>query len=165
MRAAALTVIISTLFSGCVPKSNLHRYSQAQLSALTMREVDAGLDATYRAAVEAVFDLGFTVSSSDSGGGVLTASRKIDRTTERIWIYPYINDTEYAVSILLREVDSTRTSVRVSLSINGEAQVDEKWVGEFWRLMKRQVLMKEPGAVLEGQPRPDSAATAERPGA
>ena len=104
------------------------------------------MDATYRAAIDAIFDLGFTVSNSDRIGGIVTAVRKVDRTEERIWLYPYINDTEYSVSVLFREVDAARTTVRVSLSVNGEAQVDEKWVGEFWRLMKRQVLMKEPVA-------------------
>ena len=132
--------------ASCTTPSNLHRYSQAQLSAITTREVDAGMDATYRAAIDAIFDLGFTVSNSDRVGGIVTAVRKVDRTEERIWLYPYINDTEYSVSVLFREVDAARTTVRVSLSVNGEAQVDEKWVGEFWRLMKRQVLMKEPVA-------------------
>lgn len=164
MRLAFVVLAVCLVLAACAPKSNLHRFSQAQLSALTMREVDADLDATYRAAVEAVFDLGFTVASSDSAGGVLTATRKIDRTNERIWIYPYINDTEYAVSILFRTIDPTRTSIRVSLSINGEAQVDEKWVGEFWRLMKRQVLMKEPDAILGTQPTADSEAAATTPG-
>lgn len=148
-----LFLVLASLLTlpACAPKSNLHRFSQAQLSAITMREVDADLTAAYRAAVDAVFDLGFTISSSDSEGGVLTASRKIDRTTERIWVYPYINDTEYAVSILFREVDPRRTSIRVSLSINGEAQVDQEWIGEFWRLMRRQVLMKEPESVIESE--------------
>lgn len=145
------------MFASCATPSNLHRYSQAQLSAITTREVDAGMDATYRAAIDAIFDLGFTVSNSDRIGGIVTAVRKVDRTEERIWLYPYINDTEYSVSVLFREVDPARTTVRVSLSVNGEAQVDEKWVGEFWRLMKRQVLMKEP--VAEGvQPASSSGA-------
>ena len=149
MRFSFLVLASLLALPACAPKSNLHRFSQAQLSAITMREVDAELTAAYRAAVDAVFDLGFTISSSDSEGGVLTASRKIDRTAERIWVYPYINDTEYAVSVLFREIDGSRTSIRVSLSINGEAQVDEKWISEFWRLMRRQVLMNEPDAALD----------------
>jgi hypothetical protein len=157
----SLLLIPAVLFGmacvSCAPTRNISQYSQAQLSAITTREVDADMNATYRAAIDAVFDSGFTVSHSDREGGVVTATRKIDRTQERIWVYPYINDTEYSVSLLLREIDPARTSVRLSFSINGEAQIDEQWIGEFWRLMKRQVLMKEPVAASESSAPVESA--------
>jgi hypothetical protein len=93
----SLLLIPAMLFGmacvSCAPTRNISQYSQAQLSAITTREVDADMNATYRAAIDAVFDSGFTVSHSDREGGVVTATRKIDRTQERIWVYPYINDS------------------------------------------------------------------------
>ena len=63
-------------------------YTQAQLNAFETREVGADLDETFRAASNALFDAGYTISMSDREGGVLTGTRAIDRSKARFWRLP-----------------------------------------------------------------------------
>ena len=73
-------VVLLLLLSGCGGGSNIHRYSQAQLTALTTREVEANFNETYRAATEALFDSGYTIDESDHEGGIITGIKGKDQT-------------------------------------------------------------------------------------
>ncbi len=144
---AVLTCValsIALLLSGCGTSSNLAKYSQAQLTAITTREVDAGYDATFKAALDALFDSGYTITTSDKSGGIITGAKGIDQSSARFWVSPSIQDTRLRLSVLLQSMEATRTSVRVSMSKNDVPYVDEKAVDGFWKLMQRQVMMKQP---------------------
>ena len=134
--------LISFCFMSCAT-SNLSRYTQSQISAMTMRNVDASQSEAFMAATDAMFDVGFTIEESDREGGILTGSRAKDQTMARIWVSAYVRDTQYKMTVLIRELKPGECSIRLSMSKNGEAFVDEKIIDEFWRLMKRQVLLKE----------------------
>ncbi|MCH7547768.1 MAG: hypothetical protein IID30_15325, partial [Planctomycetes bacterium] len=132
---------------GCGGSSNIHRNSQAQLTALTTREVEATFNETYRAATEALFDSGYTIDESDREGSIITGIKGKDQTAARFWISTMIRDTQYRISVLLREITANRTSVRLSCSRNAEPYIVEKDIDQFWKLMQRQVIMKAPPPV------------------
>jgi hypothetical protein len=122
--------------------------TQAQMNALETREVDAGFNETFNAASNALFDAGYTISMSDREGGLLTGTKADNKRAERAWFNnPGIEDDQYTVSIQLRETGPQRCSVRVKTSTNGEPVVNRKAIDQFWVLMQRQVLMKEPTTV------------------
>ncbi len=135
---------------GCVTTSNLHRYSQAQLNAIESRIVDAELEETYQAATNALFDAGYTIQMSDRVGGIVTGYRGKDNSAARFWVSPLIRDTQYLISIQMRKISARQTNTRVKTSTNGEPYVNEDAINEIWKLMQRQVLMKAPMVIEEG---------------
>jgi hypothetical protein len=143
---SAAVVVVSAL-GGCGTSSNLSRYSQAQLNAIETRTVEASLAETFQAASNALFDAGYTIAMSDREGGLITGQRGDDKTAERFWISPYIQDTRFIISIQVREQSSSQTDARIKTSKNGEPYVDEEAIDQIWTLMQRQVLMKAPLAV------------------
>ena len=126
------------------------KYSQAQLNAIETRDVDADLDETFKAASNALFDAGYTISMSDRQGGLLTGIRTDDKSKARFWWSESIEDVEFTISVMMREYDSTRCAVRIKTSVNGTQKLDENAIDVFWRLMQRQVLMHEPLANVSG---------------
>lgn len=119
--------------------------TQAQLNAIETRDVDAGFDETFNAASGALFDAGYIISMSDRQGGLITGTKSTDRSRQRRWLADQtIEDTDYAVSILVREDTGDRCSVRVKTSVNGQPRVDKRAIDQIWVLMQRQVLMTAP---------------------
>ena len=132
------------LLSGCGMFEGPRVYSQAELTALTTRTVDADFDETYHAALDALFDEGYTIEESDKAGGVITGLLRDDRSYERVWINPDLEDIEFRLSILIRARGENRTTVRLNSSVNGERRIDERAIDAFWNLMRRQVLLQAP---------------------
>ena len=132
------------LLSGCGMFEGPRVYSQAELTALTTRTVVANFDDTYHAALDALFDEGYTIEESDKAGGVITGLLRDDRSYERAWINPDLEDIEFRLSILIRARSEHRTTVRLNSSVNGERKIDERAIDAFWNLMRRQVLLQAP---------------------
>ena len=148
LQAAILIVLGICVAFGCgSAASNLRKYSQAQLTALTTRTVNASYDDTFAAAVDAFFDDGYTIAESDKAGGIVTGYLNDDRSVERAWVSRHIADKTFRMSVLLRSRGPQETSVRLSTSVNGEPYVDEDAINEFWTQMKRQVMIQEPAPV------------------
>jgi hypothetical protein len=139
--------LLSSQFAACGTSSNMSKYTQAQITALTTRTVDASYDDTFRAATDALFDGGYTVSQSDHAGGTVSGYKRDDKSAERFWINPYIQDTDFRMSVLVRDRSPVETSVRISMAVNGEPYINEEAVDNFWQLMRRQVLIQAPPPV------------------
>ncbi len=146
-----LCCVIVMGLTGCLWSRGPH-LSQAQLNALETREVDADFVATFNAASGAMFDAGYIVTMSDRQAGLLTGTKSIDRSRQRRWGNPQAEDTDFAISIMIRETSPRRSSVRVKTSINGQSRVNKKAIDQVWVLMQRQVLMTAPLAAQTGQP-------------
>ena len=144
-------LIAVALLAGCNTGSNMNQYTQAQLNALTTRTVEADLDETFKAASNALFDAGYTIAMSDRQGGLLTGEKAKDQSAKRFWVDPNARDTQFVMSIQMREQSSVQTDIRVQTSRNGTPYVDDVAIRHLWVLMQRQVLMKEPLAVPEGE--------------
>jgi hypothetical protein len=142
-------VLLGFIFSitGCTSTVSPKRFTQAQLTAIETRIVDASMDDTYSAASSALFDAGYTISMSDRAGGLLTGAQGKDNTAARIWISPYIRDTSFVISIQVKSSGSRTSDVRIKTSINGQPTVDKKAIDQIWILMQRQVLMRLPPPV------------------
>ncbi len=126
------------------------RLTQAQLTAIETREVDASLDETFSAAASALFDAGYTIAMSDRQGGLLTGTRAVDQSAARFWISSQIQDVKLAISIHIQELGPSRCSARIKTSVNGVPKVDKRAIDQIWTLMQRQVLMKAPLPVEVG---------------
>jgi hypothetical protein len=133
---------------GCTQPS----YTQAQLTAIETREVEADFRRSYDAASAALFDSGYMLVMSDFAGGLLTGEKQTDRTAARIWLNSAAKNTIYITSVHVRQVSAGRCAVRIKMSINGVSQVDKEEVDRLWVLMQRQVLMKSPAAPGTGEP-------------
>ncbi len=151
MRKVLIWAIIShaVVMAGCVLFSP--PLGQAQLNAIETREVDAGFDETFVAASGALFDAGYIIAMSDREGGLLTGTRSIDRSFQRRMMDSKIEDTHFAVSVMIRETGSDRCSVRIKTSVNGMQKVNKRVIDQIWVLMHRQVLMKAPLALESSQ--------------
>src|SRR5688572_26690245 len=147
MRTLSLTLLgVLLAMTGC---SFGTKMTQAQMNALETREVDANFGATFNAASNALFDAGYTISMSDREGGLLSGTKADNKRAERFWLNNQsIEDDHFAVSVQIREAGENRCSVRVKTSVNGEPVVNKQAIDQLWVLMQRQVLMKEPSAVV-----------------
>ena len=151
MRKVLIWAILShvVVMAGCV--LFLPPMGQAQLNAIETREVDAGFDETFVAASGALFDAGYIIAMSDREGGLLTGTRSIDRSRQRRLLDPKIEDTHFAVSVMIREAGYDRCSVRIKTSVNGAQKGNKRAIDQIWVLMQRQVLMKAPLAMESRQ--------------
>ena len=141
-------VLLLPLVAGCfAPGKTPQRFTQAQLNAIETREVEAGLDRTFDAAVSALLDAGYTIVHSDKHAGILTGARMIDRTAQRVFISSSIRDAQYTLTLLIKGLGPKRSSARIKLAYNGEARVDKETIDRVWVLMQRQVLMNDPPAI------------------
>jgi len=144
LTSLGLSVVVLVSLSGC---NSQPKYYQAQLNSIETREVDAKLDQAFSAASSALFDAGYTIAMSDRNAGLISGRRGKDNTAARMWVSSFIRDTDFVISIQVREDGPNRSIVRVKTSVNGEAVVDKKSIDAIWVLMQRQVLMKEPSAL------------------
>lgn len=107
------------LFTGCavdVP------YSQTALNALQTREFDYAFDPTFDATVGALFDLGYTIRTSDKRGGFLSAVSQ-----------------NGMVQIKLDQAGPKRTSVRVSTGFSGQTRVNIERIDEILNTIDRRL--------------------------
>lgn len=115
--AAALT--FGFIAPGCAVDE---QYSQTALNALQTREFDYAFDPTFDAAVGALFDLGYTIRSSDKRGGFLSAVSQ-----------------NGLVQIKVDQAGPKRTSVRVSTGAQGQTRVNKALIDEILNTIDRRL--------------------------
>jgi hypothetical protein len=99
------------------------KYSQTELNALQTREYEYSFDATFDATIAALFDLGYTVHTSDKRAGLLGA----------------FNPHQGGVQVKLDQAGPRRTSVRVSTISGGQARVDKTRIDELQDAIDRRL--------------------------
>lgn len=108
------------------------QYTQTELSTLQSREFDASYEATYNAAVNALFDAGYVIRSSDKDAGFVAASRMGGSAWSG---YHY-----YGVQVKI-DAAGRRTSVRISTTDGGGQQkVDKEPIDELLNLIERRLV-------------------------
>jgi hypothetical protein len=98
------------------------KYSQTELNALQTREFNYNFDQTFDAAVGALFDLGYTVYTSDKRAGLLGARAG-----------------SHSVQLKVDPAGEGRTSVRVSTSSGGQAHVDKGRIDDVLNTIDRRL--------------------------
>jgi hypothetical protein len=107
----------------CLPACAVdHQYSQTELNALQTREFEYPFDATFDATVGALFDLNYTIHTSDKRAGLLGASNGV-----------------WGAQIKLDQAGPKRTSVRVSTIWSGQARVDKARTEEVLNMIDRRL--------------------------
>jgi hypothetical protein len=98
------------------------KYSQTELNALQTREYDYSFDQTFDATVGALFDLGYTVHTSDKRAGLLGAFGQ-----------------QGGIQVKIDQAGSRRTSVRVSTISHGQTRVDKARIDELQTAIDRRL--------------------------
>jgi hypothetical protein len=124
--AMALALLATLVCGGCQADQ---KYSQTELNALQTREFDAPFDRAFDGAVGALFDLGYTIFTSDKRGGLLSAS-----------------GGRGSVQVKLDQLGPSKTSVRVSTLQGGQARVDKERIDELLNTIDRRLLAHAGGA-------------------
>ena len=127
--------LVGAPLGGC---STDKSYSATELQALQTREFDAGMDATFDAAVGTCFDLGFNIDHSDKRAGFLSASQYHGPGA---WSGPTVE----RIQAKLDSAAPNRTSVRLNTISNGQTRVNEKLISEFFAQMESHHLSMRPG--------------------
>lgn len=143
--AHALLIVLALGPQGCASDK---AYSQTELTTLQSREFDASYESTYSAAINALFDAGYTIRSSDKDAGFVAASR----ARGDAWAGFRFNGVQV-------KIDSAgpRTSVRISTTDGmGQQSVDKEQIDELLDLIQRRLIgdLSAPGAgrPAAGQP-------------
>lgn len=125
------------------------RMTQSELKYFETRPIDAPFDAVYEAAIEAFFDLGYTMTHSDRGSGVLVGEKR--RKKPGAWLLGDIPKGEspenyydmLQLTILVKNKGKAASKVRIKTAINKEVALDKEAIDEVWVYIERQVLMEE----------------------
>ena len=117
--AVSVTIGAATIIPGCAVDE---QYSQTALNALQTREFDYAFDPTFDATVGALFDLGYTIRTSDKRGGFLSAV-----------------SSNGMVQIKLDQAGPKRTSVRVSTGFAGQNRVNKERIDEILNSIDRRL--------------------------
>ncbi|MBS0189442.1 MAG: hypothetical protein JSS51_15370 [Planctomycetes bacterium] len=122
MKPLAAAILLSAALCPLGCETVDERYSQTALNALQTREFDYPFDPTFDATVGALFDLGYTIRSSDKRGGFLSAV-----------------GAPGLVQIKLDQLGPSRTSVRVSTGASGQTRVDKKLIDQILNTIDRRL--------------------------
>jgi hypothetical protein len=143
-------IFFSILVSGCVQDRKV--MGQAATKNFETRVVDASRDCVFNAALEALFDLGYTIKHSDKESGILLGekqdARKGDKAamtflfgiTGALSVTPIV----YNCTIMVKPVDEKTTNVRIKTAIDGEPKLYKETIDQVWLYIDRQVLMESP---------------------
>lgn len=134
-----------TLCAGCITWATPQPMTQAEVKALETRFVDAPLAKVYDAAIEALFDLGYTVTHSDKSSGLVVGERQ----KEKVWTV-FENGVwqtregfdSFQITLLIQPETKKQTKVRIKTAINKEQRMNKRAIDEVWVYIERQVLMK-----------------------
>jgi hypothetical protein len=129
MPRVAAIVAGGLLLAGC--QADKH-YSQTELTTLQSREFDAPYEATYTAAVNALFDAGYIIRSSDKDAGFVAATR----TVSDAWAGVSFQGAQVKI-----DDAGSRTSVRVGTTDGmGQQRMNKKQIDELLNLINRRLI-------------------------
>ena len=154
----AIVFLIGFTLSGCVTTAP-PKMGQAALKVFETRTVDAPFKEVYSAAVEGLFDLGYTIAHSDKGSGVIVGEKRVEKqgagwmrfsdSANKV-VRPesdYYNTLQ--LTLLIRSIDESSTKIRIKTAVNKEPKLDKEAIDEVWLYIERQVLMEGDPGVLE----------------
>lgn len=143
--------IIGILFSLFLVSCGLgqKKMGQAELKYFETRPLDAPFTAVYSASVEAMFDLGYTITHSDKDSGLVVGEKR--KKKSGTWIVGDLPEGkkvedyyDFVQLTLLVKPDGAKASkVRIKTAINKELALDKKAIDEVWVYIQRQVLMEQ----------------------
>ena len=147
MKLIATMMVILSLYSGCVAGGN-RPTGQAAIKHFETRKIDAPFDTVYEASVEAMFDLGYTISHSDKESGVIVGEKRkkkpfseilwmSDRTKHRHDLYDTLQ-----LTLLVRPKGKNASKVRIKTDVNKQRRLNRKAINEVWVYIDRQVMME-----------------------
>lgn len=140
-------VLFCAVLGGCAfGEKNM---GQAQLKAFETRPLDASFEEVYSAAVEAMFDLGYTVSHSDKDSGIVVGEKR--KKKPGAWLWGDIPEGKHVedyydfvqLTLLVKKDGPKESKVRIKTAVNKEIRLDKESVDEVWIYIQRQMMMEE----------------------
>lgn len=123
--------------------------SQAAKKAFETRTIDAKYDDVYAAAVEAMFDLGYTIIHSEKSTGIIVGEKNRKRSMMSLGMTDEERrraENEFdtlQLTIYVKESGKKQTAVRIKTSFNKIESFHKKAIDQVWIYIQRQVMMEE----------------------
>lgn len=126
--ARAILPLAAALSAGCASQPAL---TPVQLEAIQTREIDAPVDAAFRAAAGVMLDRGMIITLSDGSAGLIGAREWMDAPHAHTHATP---DSPYApveVVVWVRSADPGRSLLRIQFGRGGLQDADAETVSRF----------------------------------
>lgn len=147
LSALAFWLILVVGFSGCASSSANRKMGQAEIKNFETRMIDAPYDEVFSAGIEALFDLGYTITHSDKTAGIITGQKQRERNRISygfVWYdsHVYSDPIVYTISMLIKKDTDNSTVIRIKMVEDGMPVWDRKAIDRLWVYMERQVMME-----------------------
>jgi len=136
-------------FLGCSTPQGA-RPGQLATRAIEIRYIESNYETAFKAATHALFSLGYTISHTDKDSGILVGKRETADNGAKVgWVLLLgvagaMMDTDTAQEITLfvdKGKDDSRTTLRIQMLVNGEAQIDPIVVDSIWVVAQREAMI------------------------
>jgi len=125
--------------------------TQSEIRALETRELDMPYEKAYKAALNGLFSLGFTVDHSDKETGIVSGKRHDPRTGAKIagtLLFGIIGlaateSKDEAVTFMVTPAGPDKTVLRMKVVVNGKSVVDRKLMTEIWQRIEKEAMLTE----------------------
>ena len=148
------------LFIGGVPSIVSSNPGQLGTRAIETRYIESNFDIAYRSATHAFFALGYTITHSEKGAGIIVGNNETSNVEGRAgqtaafglgFFLPGAgllgnlidtSDNVREITLFLdKGVNDKRTTMRIQMVINGEPQIDPKVVDAIWIVTQREAMV------------------------
>lgn len=139
-----------TCYGAVIGAFGCSQMTQAEIKYLETREIDLPYDESYRAAMNGLFSLGFTIEHSDKESGVVTGKRNDPNTGAKIGAAVAFGligvlatgDRNEAVTFMLSKLEPKVTQLRMKVLVNGKAVTDRTVMTKIWQQIEREAMME-----------------------
>jgi hypothetical protein len=141
MKNLAIFFLLIPLISSCISFGG-SQPGQAAAKEIETRSVDASFGKVYDAAIESLFDLGYTITHSDKESGVVVGERQ----RRRAWLVlddePHDRFDAFQITLLIRPKGKQQTKVRIKTAVNKQRRFNKQAINDVWVLIERQVMLE-----------------------
>jgi|TARA_B100001971_G_scaffold194912_1_gene201357 hypothetical protein len=142
-------ILLSVFVVGCATPQGTGP-GQLATRAIEIRYIESNYEIAFKAATHSLFSLGYTISHTDKDSGILVGKRETkDNSAKAGWILLLgvagaMMDTDTAQEITLfvdKGKNDKRTTLRIQMLVNGEAQIEPSVVDSIWIVAQREAMI------------------------
>jgi hypothetical protein len=142
-------ILLIAFVGGCTTPQSTGP-GQLATRAIEIRYIESDYETAFKAATHSLFSLGYTISHTDKDSGILVGKRETKDTSAKVgWtlllgVAGAMIDTDTAQEITLfvdKGKNDKRTTLRIQMLINGEAQIEPSVVDSIWVVAQREAMI------------------------
>jgi hypothetical protein len=117
--------------------------SQGEIKQLESRLIDGPFERVYEAAVETLFDLGYTVSHSDKESGIIVGEKQKQRLLLLSEQAAGAREFDaFQVTLLVRPKGKKQTKVRIKTARNKKNRFNKNAVNKVWNHLENEIMLE-----------------------